>query len=57
MIIDVFPDVIRESGGKLFAYEIKWKDSKKKLSKDFANAYKNSEFKVINRDNYLDFIC
>ena len=52
-------DVIRESGGKLFAYEIKW--SKKRIPsqapKDWKNAYPNSVFKAISQDNYLEFIC
>lgn len=50
-------DVIKESGGKIFAYEIKWKDDKiKPPPEEFINAYSNSDFQVINRENYLEFI-
>ncbi len=49
-------DVIKESGGKLFAYEIKWGKSKGKIPKDFITTYNNSEFQTINKDNYLEFI-
>ncbi|OHA49713.1 MAG: hypothetical protein A2W59_02155 [Candidatus Terrybacteria bacterium RIFCSPHIGHO2_02_41_19] len=50
-------DWIEEREGKLFAYEIKWKNSVKEPPKDFTKAYQNSEFHAINRDNYLDFIA
>lgn len=49
-------DWIEEREGKLFAYEIKWSDAKVKPPKDFINTYKNSEFRTINKENYLEFI-
>lgn len=49
-------DIIKESNGKIFAYEVKWKNDKVKPPKDFIENYKNSEFQVINKENYLDFI-
>ena len=48
-------DYIEEREGKLFAYEFKWND-KAKQPKEFLEAYPNTEFKTINKENYLDFI-
>lgn len=50
-------DLVEEHGGKLFGYEFKW--AKNKIVRppaEWANTYENSEFNVINRENYLDFI-
>jgi uncharacterized protein len=49
-------DLIEERKGKLHAYECKY--SKKRLSppKDFMDSYPGSEFSVISRDNYLDYL-
>ena len=50
-------DFIEERDGKLTAYEFKWNPSKRaKLNTTFNKAYPNTEFAVINRDNYLDFL-
>jgi len=51
-------DFIEERGGKLYAYEIKWK-SKKVIAppQEWCSAYPHSDFKVIFPDNYLEFIC
>jgi len=49
-------DLVEERDGKLFGYEVKWKDKKVKEPKDWKIAYPNSEFRVINNENYLDFI-
>jgi len=49
-------DWIEEREGKLFAYEMKWSNTKTKPPKDFINTYKNSEFHTINKENYLEFI-
>lgn len=49
-------DLIEESGGKLTGFEFKWTESKIKAPKQFLEAYDYSEFRVINRENYLDFI-
>jgi len=49
-------DLIEERDGGLFAYEIKWSKKKAPTPKVFMEGYQNSEFKVINRDNYLDFV-
>ena len=48
---------IEEREGKIFAYEMKWgKKVKITPSKEFLATYKNSEYKVIDRDNYWDFL-
>jgi len=50
-------DLIEESGGKLQAYEIKWNTLKKvKPPKLFLETYENSEFKIINQENFLGFV-
>lgn len=48
-------DLIEIENSNIKAFKIKWNSKvKPKISKSFTNAYSNSEFKVINRDNYLD---
>ena len=49
-------DLIEERGGKLYGFEFKWGKGKVKLPKDFLETYSNSEFKIINKENYLDFL-
>lgn len=49
-------DLIEESGGKLTAFEIKWKGSNKDLPEVWKKTYKNSSWKVVSSDNYLDFL-
>jgi hypothetical protein len=49
-------DLIEERGGKLYGYEIKWKNKPVKPPKDWQLNYKNSSFEVINSDNYFEFI-
>lgn len=50
-------DYIEEYNGKLYAYEFKWNSKKKaSISKTFIQAYPDHEFKVINKDNYTEFI-
>ena len=49
-------DLIEERGGKLYAFEIKWKGEKAALPKDWQRAYPNSKFSVISQNNYLEFI-
>jgi uncharacterized protein len=50
-------DLIEEAGGNLTGFEFKWTESKPKIPQHFLNSYDHSEFKVINRENYLDFIA
>ena len=50
-------DYIEEYDGKLFAYEIKWNSRKKaRLPKNFMESYKEHEFRIINPQNFIDFI-
>ena len=50
-------DWVEERDGKLFGFEIKWKERKKvKAPKDWLETYRNASFKIINQENYLDFI-
>lgn len=50
-------DIIEERDGKLFGFEIKYSERKRKSPpNDWENAYANSEYKIITRENYLDFI-
>lgn len=48
-------DLIQESSGTLFAFEFKWGKKQPQPPKLFLNTYENSEFEVINKENYLDF--
>jgi predicted AAA+ superfamily ATPase len=49
-------DLIEESEGKLTGFEFKWTENKTKPPRQFIESYKHSEYRVINRENYLDFI-
>ena len=50
-------DYIEERDGKLYAFEFKWSDSqKKKLPLNFRQAYPNSDFQIISKENYTDFL-
>lgn len=50
-------DLVEEINGKLNAFEIKYGINKTyNVPKDFINNYPNSTFKVIDRENYLEFI-
>jgi len=50
-------DYIEDIDGQLNAYEIKWNMNKKVfLPKTFSKAYPNSNFKIINSDNFVDFL-
>jgi predicted AAA+ superfamily ATPase len=50
-------DWIENRSGKLFATEFTWNPNKsKKVPVAWKNAYEQSEFNVINNDNYLDWV-
>lgn len=49
-------DYIEERNGKLYGYEFKLKHKKEKPPILWKNAYPNSIYKIITRENYLDFI-
>ncbi len=49
-------DYIEERDGKLYCYEFKWNSKKKAtLSATFSTNYSNTEFALINPDNYMGF--
>lgn len=49
-------DLIEERKGKLFGYEIKWRDKRIKTPKAWLETYKKATYQVINKNNYLEFI-
>jgi len=49
-------DLVEEREGKLFGFEFKWGKKKGKEPKLWKETYKNAEFQIIDRDNFLDFI-
>ena len=49
-------DLIEEKEGKLFGYEIKWKNKNIKIPREWKENYPNTVFNVIHQENYLDFI-
>jgi len=49
-------DLIEEREGKLIGYEVKWKDKSVKKPKEWLEAYDNSSFNVVNKENYAEFL-
>ncbi len=49
-------DLVEERDGKFFAYEFKWKKDNKKAPQEFLKNYANSQYQIINRENYWDFL-
>ena len=50
-------DYIEEADGRLKAYEFKWNPQKKaKLSQTFLNAYPDTDFITVNRDNFYTLL-
>lgn len=50
-------DYLEDFNGKLHAFEFKWNPkAKANFSKTFSDAYPGSEFRVIHRDNFEEFI-
>ncbi len=49
-------DYLEESGGTLRGYEFKWTNKTAKAPTAWLEHYNNATFKLIHRDNYLDFI-
>lgn len=50
-------DFIQEYNGKLYGYEIKWKPKKVKPPKLWINTYPDSEYNVITKENFIEFVC
>ena len=50
-------DWLEDTGGKLFAYEFKWSAKKTpKAPKAWINNYPDSEYEIINVENYMDWV-
>lgn len=50
-------DWLEERGGKLYAFEAKWNPERRaKLPLGFGEAYPETEFQVVHRENYLEFL-
>lgn len=49
-------DYVEEEAGKFRAYEFKYGKKKARIPQKFFDSYGKSEFKTINKDNYLKFI-
>lgn len=49
-------DLIEESPEGLSAFEFKWGDKKTNVPTSFATAYPEASFKVINKENYQEFV-
>lgn len=49
-------DYIEDSGGVLSGYEFKWQKNNLSIPKEFLSAYSGSSVKLINRDNYSEFL-
>jgi len=49
-------DWVEERDGSLFGYEFKWKESKAKMPTQWKNAYPDSSFEVINKDNFENWL-
>lgn len=49
-------DYLEDNGGALSAYEFKWRKANFSAPKEFLANYKGSSVKLVNRENYTDFI-
>jgi len=49
-------DLVEEENGKLFGYEFKWGSGGSRVYKLFNELYPGSSIKVVNRENYSDFV-
>ncbi|MBU4480024.1 ATP-binding protein [Patescibacteria group bacterium] len=49
-------DIIKESHGKIKAFECKWSNKKTKAPKLWEETYPDTEFEVITKDNYLGYL-
>jgi predicted AAA+ superfamily ATPase len=49
-------DLIEERDGKLFAFEFKWGSKKVKEPRLWKETYPESEFQMVNKDNFLEFL-
>ena len=49
-------DLIEERAGRLYGYEVKWRKTKHKNPSDWLRAYDNSQYEIVNNENYQNFI-
>ena len=49
-------DLVEERDGRLYGFEFKWKPRKISAPKIWKETYANSEFEVISKDNFLEFL-
>ena len=50
-------DWVEDRKGKLFAYELKWnKDKRAKVPSAWKEGYPDAKYKVISKENYLEWI-
>jgi predicted AAA+ superfamily ATPase len=49
-------DWVEERDGRLFGYEFKWKETTVKTPSQWVKAYPEASFKVINQNNYLEWL-
>ena len=49
-------DRLEEKDQQLCAFEYKWGKTKTKVPTEFVRSYPNASFKIINKENYLDYI-
>ncbi|PIY68719.1 ATPase [Candidatus Roizmanbacteria bacterium CG_4_10_14_0_8_um_filter_39_9] len=49
-------DYVEESNGKLHGYELKWNKDTFKKPQEFLDTYMNSDVRLINKDNFYDFL-
>ncbi len=50
-------DYIEEENTVIRGYEFKWQKDKFNIPKAFSDAYPDVEIKLVNKNNYLDFVC
>jgi len=50
-------DLVEEREGKLFGFEFKWGDKKKKLPSIWFETYKNGTLEIITKKNFLEFLA
>jgi predicted AAA+ superfamily ATPase len=50
-------DLIEETAGRIYGYEMKWAQKKSNPPKEWLTAYRNAAYRVITKENYLEFIA
>jgi len=50
-------DMVEEREGKLYGYEFKFTSRSKKPPKLWKDTYEQAEYRVIDKENFLDLLC